>query len=197
MEHRAIEFVVEESALGALLVAATSRGVCLVRFGGGEAALTALVGEHFPWAMLEAGGPRLRGYARDIAGCAAGRPLIREIPLDVRGSRFQELVWAALREIPHGETRSYAVVAGAIGRPRAVRAVANACANNPVPLVVPCHRVVRTDGGIGGYLAGSERKQALLEAEAGPGYFEGATAPASTSASRSASTRARLTPASP
>jgi AraC family transcriptional regulator of adaptative response/methylated-DNA-[protein]-cysteine methyltransferase len=197
MDKRAIEYVVEESALGALLVAATCRGVCLVRFGEGEAALTALVGECFPFAALEAGGPRLRGYARDIAGCAAGRTLTREIPLDVRGSRFQERVWAALREIPHGQTRSYAVVAGAIGRPRAVRAVANACASNPVPLVVPCHRVVRMDGGIGGYQGGVERKQALLDAEASSAYFEGATAPASTSASRSASTRARLTPISP
>ena len=111
MENNAIEYVIEESALGALLVAATPRGVCLVHFGEDETRLTALVRAHFPWAALAPGAARLRGYAKDIAGCVAGRPLPREIPLDVRGSRFQERVWDALSEIPHGETRSYALVA--------------------------------------------------------------------------------------
>ena len=194
MKTRAIEYVLEESALGILRVAGTARGVCRVRFGESEAVLGDLARQHFPWVEVEAGGSRLRGYAREIAGCAAGRPLDREIPLDVRGSRFQERVWAALREIAHGETRSYAVVAVAIGQPRAVRAVANACASNPLSLVVPCHRVVRSDGGVG-YQGGSERKSALLAAEASLDYC--AAAPAATSASCSASTRARFTPPSP
>lgn len=199
MQGRAIEIAIGDSALGALLVAATRRGVCLVRFGGDEADLLSQAQAHFPWACFASAGSVLETYAMEIAGCAAGQPLRREIPLDVRGSQFQERVWSALRQIPHGGTRSYAVVAGAIGSPRSARAVANACGRNPVPLVVPCHRVVCSDGSAGGYLGGVERKRALLDAErgAGPAYLGATTMPAFTSASRSASTRARLTPPSP
>ena len=165
MKTEAIEFVVERTTLGPLVVAASDRGVCLVRFGEERRALHADLAREFPWASLVPAGPRVRAWARAIAGCAAGQALRAEIPLDVRGSRFQQRVWNALRRIPHGQTRSYAMLARAIGRPEAVRAVARACATNPVPLVVPCHRVVRSDGSPGGYAFGVERKRALLHAE--------------------------------
>lgn len=153
--------------LGLTLVAATERGVCAILFGDDEADLQAELGRRFPKAALEPaepGSPYQAWIDRTLAYLEApsGAP---DLPLDVAGTAFQERVWRALREIPEGETRSYADVAAAIGAPKAVRAAANACAANPVAVVIPCHRVLRSDGGIGGYHWGEARKRKLLARE--------------------------------
>ena len=146
----AISYCVRECTLGSLLVAATARGVCFVRFGGGELELEQRLKGAFP-----------RWYAPVVV--LARAPRIR--PLDVRGSRFEERVWAALRQIPQGETRSYSEIARGLGNPRAARAVARACAENPAAVVIPCHRVIEAAGTLGGYGGGVSRKRALLERE--------------------------------
>ena len=103
--------------------------------------------------------------AEEVVGRIDGRRPSKKLPLDIRATAFQRLVWEELQRIPHGQTRSYSDVAAAIGHPRAVRAVANACANNPVAIVVPCHRVVRKNGDLGGYGWGTKRKAVLLQRE--------------------------------
>lgn len=158
-----IEFGLTASRLGRLLVARTARGVCAVLPGADDRACLAALRAEFPAAELaEAGTPFAElALVRDaIDRGAAARPA-----LDLQGTEFQRLVWAALERIPRGETRTYSEVARAIGRPDAVRAVAGACAANRVAVVVPCHRVVREDGGLGGYKWGLERKATLLAAE--------------------------------
>jgi AraC family transcriptional regulator of adaptative response/methylated-DNA-[protein]-cysteine methyltransferase len=167
--HRTIRFSVVESALGALLVAATERGVCNVRLGSEPAALEAGLRAEFPFAAVERDDAGLAEWTRALARLAAGRPAGLEIPLDVPASRFRRRVFEALQAIPRGETRTYAQVARAVGRPAGARAVGQACAGNPVALVIPCHRVVPAEGGVGGYRWGSERKGALLAREAGAG----------------------------
>ncbi len=160
-----ITYTVVTSALGRLLVAATAAGVCAVKLGASDAALAGLLTAEFPRATIRPG--RLAGgWARAIAAAVGARPATTpDVPLDVHGTAFQWRVWKALQAIPAGETRSYAEVAAAIGRPKAARAVARACASNPVALVVPCHRVVPAAGG-GGYRWGAARKAALLAREA-------------------------------
>jgi len=157
-----IRFTIVPSPLGALLVAATTRGVCRVGLGDGV--------EHdfrreFAAATIERDDGALARAARAILRHLAGRAPHLELPLDVRATAFQRRVWRELLAIPSGVTRSYAEVARAIGRPQATRAVARACASNPVALVIPCHRVVRADGGLGGYRWGDDRKRRLLERE--------------------------------
>jgi AraC family transcriptional regulator of adaptative response/methylated-DNA-[protein]-cysteine methyltransferase len=165
-EGRAIAWTVVETSLGALLVAASERGVCRVAFGRSEAELAALLARELPFARLERGDGRVAGWAAALARSVEGDAAVRlELPLDVAGSRFQRRVWDALRAIPRGEVRSYGAVARELGAPGAARAVAQACAANPVPLAVPCHRVVGA-AGLGGYRFGVARKQALLEREA-------------------------------
>ena len=163
----AITYAVVASALGRLLVAATASGVCAVKLGDSDQALADELTHEFPGATLRSG-PLPRRWAQAIARAVGGRPATTpDVPLDVRGTAFQWQVWKALQAIPAGETRSYAEVASAIGRPRAHRAVARACAANPVALVVPCHRVVPSSGaGTGGYRWGRDRKAALLAREA-------------------------------
>lgn len=153
--------------LGLTLVAATERGVCAILFGEREADLLAELARRFPRAALEPaepGSPYQAWIDRTLAylDAPSGAP---DLPLDVAGTAFQERVWRALREIPEGETRTYAQVAAAIGAPRAVRAVANACGANPAAVVIPCHRVLRSDGGLGGYHWGEARKERLLARE--------------------------------
>ena len=109
----------------------------------------------------------LEAFLKEILRRLEGRAPHRDLPLDIRATAFQRQVWEELRRIPRGETRSYAEIAAAIGRPAAMRAVGNACANNPVAIAIPCHRVLRNDGKLGGYAWGSERKQALIAAEQG------------------------------
>jgi AraC family transcriptional regulator of adaptative response/methylated-DNA-[protein]-cysteine methyltransferase len=164
-----IRFAVADCALGTVLVAATGRGVCAIHFGDDADELVREVQDRFPKARLVGGDPDFDALVARVIGLveAPGAPGADALPLDVRGTAFQHLVWAALRAIPPGRTASYAEVAAAIGRPSAVRAVARACATNEVAVAIPCHRVVRIDGGAGGYRWGVERKAALLAREAG------------------------------
>ena len=160
----AIHYTLLETELGGLLVAATTRGLVAVRFGQ-EAALLEELRLEFPNASIERRHDLLAAQARAVLEHLLGRRPSLDLPTDVRATAFQARVWNALKSIPYGETRSYAQVAASIGQPSAVRAVARACATNPVALVVPCHRVIAADGGLSGYRWGIERKRALLEGE--------------------------------
>jgi AraC family transcriptional regulator of adaptative response/methylated-DNA-[protein]-cysteine methyltransferase len=151
--------------LGKLLVATTTRGVCAVRFAENEAALLRELKHDFKAAEIRRDDAGLEPVASQVKQLLSGSTAALNIPLDLRGTAFQQMVWKELRRIPSGETRSYTEVAKTIGRPRAVRAVANACASNPVALVVPCHRVVQKNGSLAGYRWGVKRKAALLERE--------------------------------
>jgi AraC family transcriptional regulator of adaptative response/methylated-DNA-[protein]-cysteine methyltransferase len=163
----AIRYAVVASPLGRLLVAATERGVCSVRLGETDAELEAGIRAEFPEAGLTADAAGLGAWAHAIVRHLEGETPRVDVPVDVRATAFQWRVWNALRAIPAGQTRSYAEVAQAVGAPRGARAVAQACAANPVALVVPCHRVVRGDGDFGGYKWGARRKVVLLERERG------------------------------
>lgn len=150
-----------QTSLGPMLVAATDKGVCRLAFGEGRAELAA----RFPKANLAEGGADFTALA-DRVIAAVERPGNQpDIPLDVQGTAFQQRVWQALREIPPGETRTYAEIAAAAGNPRAVRAAGSANGANPVAVLVPCHRVVRSDGSLGGYAYGPEIKRELLRRE--------------------------------
>ncbi len=154
--------------VGTLVVVASRRGVVAARIdepGSDGAAQLATVAAELPRATLTRDDEALAGVLSHLCRLASGLPADEGLPLDVRGTAFQASVWAALRAIPSGETRSYAEVAASIERPSAVRAVASACAANPAALVTPCHRVIRGDGGLGGFRWGLEVKTALLEAE--------------------------------
>jgi AraC family transcriptional regulator of adaptative response/methylated-DNA-[protein]-cysteine methyltransferase len=159
-----IRFTIVDTALGAVLVAATGRGVCAVTLGDDARALEACLRAEFPAARIDPADDELRGWAGAVVRRLAGDEAER-VPLDVRGTAFQWRVWEALQRIPHGTTRTYAQIARDLGQPSAARAVARACATNQVALVIPCHRVVREDGALGGYRWGLERKRALLDAE--------------------------------
>jgi AraC family transcriptional regulator of adaptative response/methylated-DNA-[protein]-cysteine methyltransferase len=165
MERQEIGYRTARCALGWLLVAGTPRGVCAVMLGDAAGPLEQALRREFPWAALGAGTPRLDAWTGALVELAAGRGSGGALPLDVRGSRFQRRVWQALRAIPAGETRSYGQLARELGQPRAARAVARACATNPVALAIPCHRVVGGDGALRGYRWDPQRKQALLERE--------------------------------
>jgi AraC family transcriptional regulator of adaptative response/methylated-DNA-[protein]-cysteine methyltransferase len=162
-----VRYSVTNCSLGRLLVAATDRGVCAVRFGDSNGELVAGLNEEFPFASVREDTAPLDQYVRQIVACIEGHDIHPDIPLDLRGTAFQAKVWETLRRIPRGQTCSYAEVASSIRQPRAVRAVARACATNPVAVLVPCHRVVRTGGRLGGYRWGVERKEKLLQAERG------------------------------
>lgn len=151
--------------LGRVLIAASERGVCAVNFGRDEAELLASLREEYPQAEIVADVRGLRPWLASLRALLAGQDAGGELPLDVPGSAFQWSVWRALQAIPAGQTRTYAQVAAMLGRPRAARAVAQACAHNRVALVIPCHRVVPAGGGSGGYRWGTERKARLLERE--------------------------------
>jgi AraC family transcriptional regulator of adaptative response/methylated-DNA-[protein]-cysteine methyltransferase len=158
-----IRWTIVESVLGPMLVAATDKGICRLTFEEGEEALR----RHFPNATLVPDEGSMRELVEG-ALAAVERPLTApELPLDVAGTAFQEAVWRELRKIPAGETRSYAQIAAAVGKPGAVRAAGSANGANPVAVLVPCHRVVRSDGSLGGYAGGLERKRRLLQAEVG------------------------------
>jgi AraC family transcriptional regulator of adaptative response/methylated-DNA-[protein]-cysteine methyltransferase len=152
-----------QSPLGAVLVAATDRGVCSVKLGGDAAWLERLLAEEFSEAqMARRPMPEVKSAILEFIRGEAG---LARVPLDIRGTVFQRRVWEELRRIPRGETRTYREIAAAIGAPAAVRAVGSACGANPVALAVPCHRAVRTDGGLGGYAWGLGRKKKLLALE--------------------------------
>jgi AraC family transcriptional regulator of adaptative response/methylated-DNA-[protein]-cysteine methyltransferase len=161
-----IEWTTTESAAGRILVAATSRGLCFVAVGESDRALEASLRTEFPRAEITASATsRLRSLAAAARGAAEAKPVPASLPLDIRGTAFQWRVWRALTAIPSGHTRSYAQVAASIGAPAATRAVARACAANPIALVVPCHRVVPAAGGEGGYRWGTGVKREILDAE--------------------------------
>lgn len=160
-----IVYTTLQTPLGRLLVAATERGLCAVRLGDDDASLVATLRNEFAAAQIERDDAALQGAVAQIVAHLEGHQPHIDLPTDVRATAFQRQVWQALRSIPYGETRSYSEVAEQIGRPTAVRAVARACASNPLALVVPCHRVIREDGSLGGYRWGIERKQKLLEQE--------------------------------
>ncbi len=162
-----VRFATVATRLGRLLVGATDLGVCFVTLGDSDRALAASLRREYPEAVLEKAPAAVADWMERIARSLAEAVDLSSIPLDLRATTFQRRVFEALRRIPRGETRSYAQLASAIGEPSAVRAVASACARNPVALVVPCHRVVRSDGATGGYRWGEERKRALLEKESG------------------------------
>ena len=160
-----IGYTIVPSPLGKLLVAATASGICAVKLGDTRHSLESDLRTEFPAASLEADRlVRAEWVSAIVAGLEGSQPA-ENLPLDVRGTAFQWQVWRALQRIPFGETRSYSEVAEAIGQPRAVRAVARACATNPVCVVVPCHRVVPKSGQPGGYRWGAERKARLLTLE--------------------------------
>lgn len=156
-----IRWATVTTSLGAMLVAATDKGVCRLSFDEGEPELRA----RFPNAELVPGGDEFRSLLADVVAAVEQPGDSRHIPLDVQGTAFQESVWQALRRIPPGETRSYAEIAAAVGRPGAVRATGSANGANNVAVLIPCHRVIRSDGTLGGYAYGLEIKQALLERE--------------------------------
>jgi AraC family transcriptional regulator of adaptative response/methylated-DNA-[protein]-cysteine methyltransferase len=160
-----IRYSIVPTSLGQLLVASTDKGICSVQLGDEAEGLEQLLHEEFSAAEISRDDRSHADWVRGVAAIAEGRAPDSSLPLDVRGTAFQMQVWRALRKIPRGETRSYAEVARSIGRPEAVRAVASACGANPAALVVPCHRVVQSDGGLGGYHWGIERKRQLLGAE--------------------------------
>ena len=151
---------------GCLLLAATHRGVCSVQFGDHPEQLEAGLAAEFPQAERGRNDAALAQWADLLRSHLTGRLSTLDLPLDLQGTTFQQRVLAELRRIPYGQTRSYTQIAEAIQQPTAVRAVARACATNPAALVVPCHRVVRTDGTLAGYRWGIPRKKALLEREA-------------------------------
>ena len=162
-----IRFATGGSSLGAVLVAATAKGVCAVFIGDDPAALAAELRHRFPQAEPSAGDASFESLVSRVIGLVEAPQRAWNLPLDLRGTAFQQRVWQALREIPAGATDSYAGIAGKIGLPKAARAVAGACAANRVAVAVPCHRVVRTDGGLAGYRWGVGRKRVLLDREAG------------------------------
>ena len=163
-----IDYVIAKTSLGTLLVAATERGVCAVTLGDDATSLEEALEREYPAATrmrVANASSSLGGWVAEIAAAVDGERARPEVPIDVQASAFQWKVWRELQKIPFGETRSYGEIASAIGSAKAVRAVASACANNRVAIVVPCHRVVRSNGGLSGYRWGVERKRKLLENE--------------------------------
>lgn len=163
-----ISYAVADSTLGHLLVARTERGLCAVKLGDAEKELEAALFSEFPTAEIRRDDAALNEAIEALLGHIDGRQSSPDLPLDVKATAFQRRVWEELSRIPYGSTNSYSDIARKIGRPTAARAVARACATNPVALVIPCHRVVREDGSLSGYRWGLERKRKLLEQEQTP-----------------------------
>ncbi len=164
--NTAIRFAVGQCFLGAILVAASERGVCAILMGDEPDALVRDLQDRFPKADLIGGDAEFEKLVAKVVGFVEMPKLGLDLPLDIRGTAFQQRVWQALQQIPVGSTASYAEVAMRIGSPGSARAVAGACAANALAVAIPCHRVVRNDGGLSGYRWGVERKRALLEREA-------------------------------
>ena len=160
-----ISYTIAPCSLGRVLVAATERGISAVYLGDRDSDLAAALRKEYPHAEIRCGSGEHSKWVRAIVRHLAGSNPRLDLPTDVVATAFQRRVWEALRSIPLGETRTYSEVARSIGQPSAIRAVARACATNPAAIVVPCHRVVRTDGTLGGYRWGLERKKSLLEQE--------------------------------
>lgn len=163
--NRIIRFAVGQCSLGAILVAATDQGVCAILLGDDPEELVRDLQDRFDRAQLIGGDAQFEKLVAKVVGFVEAPAIGLDLPLDVRGTAFQQRVWQALREIPAGSTISYTAMAQRIGSPRAVRAVAQACAANAIAVAIPCHRVVRNDGNLSGYRWGVERKRKLLERE--------------------------------
>lgn len=161
-----IRFAIGACSLGAILVARSERGICAILIGDDPDALARDLQDRFPAARLIGGDADFERWVALVIGFVEAPRLGLDLPLDVRGTAFQQRVWQALQAIPPGQTTSYAELARRIGAPTAVRAVAQACASNALAVAIPCHRVVRSDGGLSGYRWGVERKRTLLEREA-------------------------------
>jgi AraC family transcriptional regulator of adaptative response/methylated-DNA-[protein]-cysteine methyltransferase len=161
-----IRFAIGECSLGSILVAKSTKGVCAILLGDDPEALARDLQDRFAHATLIGGDAKFEALVAKVVGFVEAPAIGLDLPLDVRGTAFQQRVWQALRKIPAGATASYREIAARIGAPKAVRAVAQACASNPIAIAIPCHRVVRHDGGLSGYRWGVERKRALLEREA-------------------------------
>lgn len=165
-----IRFALGECSLGTVLVAQSQRGVCAITLGDDPEFLLQDLQRRFPKAELIGGDAGFERLVAEVVGLIEAPAIGLDLPLDIRGTAFQERVWQALREIPPGATASYTDIARRIGMPKAVRAVAQACGANPVAVAIPCHRVVRSDGGISGYRWGVERKKELLRREENDGF---------------------------
>lgn len=165
--HTSISYVVSETPAGAMLLAATDRGICFLQFGDREEVLLGELRKEYPAAAIDAAhdNTQLQGWMKRLNEYLAGDQRKLDLPLDVEATAFQMKVWEYLQSIPYGSVESYSAVAAGMGQPKATRAVARACASNRVALVIPCHRVIRADGDLGGYRWGVERKVALLKAE--------------------------------
>ena len=172
-----IGYAIVDCPLGRLLIAATEKGICAVSLGDSDAVLETALHSEYPAAEIQRDGVELSQWVSTLLNHLNGQQPQLDLPIDVQATAFQWRVWQALRAIPYGSTRSYSQVAQALGDPKATRAVARACASNPVAIVVPCHRVVREDGKLGGYRWGLERKQRLLAQEASWQPQEAATQP--------------------
>lgn len=163
-----IRYTCAESPLGRMLIAATDRGICAIQFARTDGELIEGLKHEFPFAARKLDDGGLRQWVVSLLQHMQGKDPHSDLPLDIRATAFQRRVWTYLQSIPFGATRSYSQVAKAIGQPTASRAVARACATNPVAVAIPCHRVVREDGSMGGYRWGMERKKTLLEMERRP-----------------------------
>ena len=157
-----IRWMIADTSLGQMLVAATEKGICRLSFDEDERELV----RRFPNARIEAGGDTLSELVAGAVAAVDVPSRMPDLPIDVEGTAFQQAVWAELRRIPPGQTRSYSQLAAAVGKPAAIRAAGTANGANPVSVLIPCHRVVRTDGSLGGYAYGLDRKRALLDKEA-------------------------------
>lgn len=164
-EGMSISYAIVPCSLGRILVAATTRGVSAVYLGDSDKPLKEALAKEYPRAEICVDEKGMARWVRSVLTHLRGQTPHAELPLDVRATAFQRRVWQELQRIPRGSTKSYTEIARAIGKPTAIRAVARACATNPVSIVVPCHRVVRADGKLAGYRWGLERKEKLLDAE--------------------------------
>ncbi len=161
----AIAYTTFASPLGCILLASTEQGLCSVKLGDNPEALARMLAAEFSEAELKEDRRGLTDIRERVLAFLSGDGTLNKLPLDILGTVFQQRVWAQLRQIPRGETRTYKDIAEAIGAPKAVRAVGSACGANPLALVIPCHRALRTDGGLGGYAWGVNRKETLLKIE--------------------------------
>ncbi len=160
-----IAYTITDSTIGRILIGATHRGVSAVYFGDEEKKLVHELRQEYPQAEISPGGQPFSAWVQAIVRHLEGKQPRLDLPLDVQATAFQRRVWQELQRIPYGNTRTYGQIARALGSPRAVRAVARACATNPVSVVVPCHRVIRGDGKLAGYRWGLEKKEKLLAGE--------------------------------
>ncbi len=165
-EGETIRFAIGECSLGSILVAATAKGVCAILLGDDPAALARELEDRFPRAQLVGGDRDFESLVARTVGLVEAPSLGLDLPLDIRGTTFQRRIWLALCNVPAGTTASYSEIADRVGSPTAARAVARACAANPLAVAIPCHRVVRNDGTLGGYRWGVERKRVLIAREA-------------------------------